>query len=72
MNKAPSPLILFDSRSAGLARVRLALAKTDSETPWQRPIQQKAIGAHLNGHPSPILSLQRHRSRPGRATLPSP
>ena len=72
MNEAPSPLISFDSRSAGLARVCLALAKTDSEAPWQRPIQQKTIGAHLNGHPPSVLSLTQRHPRPGDTMLQSP
>jgi len=45
MNKTPSHLISFDSESGGLARVCLALTKTDSEAPWQCPSHMKTIGA---------------------------
>ena len=45
MNKTPSHLISFDSESGGLARVCLALTKTNSEAPWRCPSHMKTIGA---------------------------
>ena len=57
MNNAQSHLISFDSRSAGLARVCLALAKTLSEAAWPCRNQGKAIGADLNRRPLTILAL---------------
>ena len=57
MNKIPSPLSSCDSRSAGLARVCLALAKTNSKAAWQCRNQGKTIGADLNRHPLAFLSL---------------
>jgi hypothetical protein len=51
MNKAQSRPISFDSRSTDLARVCLALAKTDSKAGWQCHHHRKAIGADLNRHP---------------------
>ena len=50
MNKAPSHLSWRDSRSADLARVRLALSKTGSEVAWQCRNRRKTIGADLNHH----------------------
>ena len=50
MNKAPSHLSWCDSRSADLARVRLALPKTGSEVAWQCRNRRKTIGADLNHH----------------------
>jgi len=52
MNKAQSHLSSCDSRSAGLARVCLALAKTDSETAWQCRYQGKTVGADLQPSPT--------------------
>ena len=66
MNKPQSHLISFDSRSAGLARVCLAPAKTGSEAAWQCRNQGKAIAADLNRHPLAILSLTK---RPARRAL---
>ena len=56
MNKPQSHLISLDSRSAGLARVCLALAKTDSKAAWQCR-HQKNYRADLNRHPLAFLSL---------------
>jgi hypothetical protein len=72
MNKAPSRLISFGFRSAGLARVCLALAKPDSKAAWQCRNQEKAIGADLNRHPLTISSSARRHGRPGCATIQSP
>ena len=47
MSKAQLRLISFDSRSVGLARVCLALAKTDSKAAWQ-VATGKTIGTDLN------------------------
>jgi hypothetical protein len=65
MNKAPSHLSALDSRSAGLARVCLALAKTDSRAACQCRNQGKTIGADLNRHPLAILFLTTRHARPG-------
>jgi hypothetical protein len=56
MNKAQSHLNSLDSRSAGLARVCLVLAKTDCTAAWQSRNQGKVIGADLNRHPLAIPS----------------
>ena len=57
MNKALWHFIWCDSRSAGLARVCLAPAKTRSNAAWQCPNQGKTIGADLNRRPLTILAL---------------
>lgn len=57
MNNAQSHLISFDSRSAGLARVCLALAETLSKAAWPCRNQGKAIAADLNRRPLTILAL---------------
>jgi hypothetical protein len=72
MNKTQSHLISFDSRSAGLARVCLALAKTDSRAACHSRNQGKAIGTDLNRHPLAIFSLARCHARPAGAMIQSP
>jgi hypothetical protein len=57
MNKAPSHLSYCDSRSADLARVRLALPQTGSEVAWPCRNPGNATGADLNGSPWAFLSL---------------
>jgi hypothetical protein len=57
MNNTQSHLISFDSRSAGLARVCLASAKTRFDAAWQCRNQGKPIAADLNRHPLTILAL---------------
>lgn len=71
MNKPLSDFISCDSRSAGLARVCLALAKTDSEAAWQRRNQEKTIGADLNRRPLIFHSLTRRHVRRGCVRLHS-
>jgi len=69
MNQALWHRISFDFRSADLARVCLALAKTA----WQCRNQGKAIGADLNRHPLAILSFPgAMRAGLGRIQSPSP
>lgn len=72
MNKAPSHLISFDSRSAGLPRVCPALAKTDSKPTWQRRNQRKAIGVDLNRPPFGhcIFTKAPFPARPRHVTIP--
>ena len=72
MNQSPSYPISMDSRSAGLARVCLVLAETESKARSQCRNQGKTIGANLNRHPLAILSLTKHHARPGCASLQSP
>ncbi len=72
MNKAPSHLSWCDSRSADLARVRLALPKTGSEVAWQCRNRRKTIGADLNHHPLSILLLTWCPARPHCVRLQSP
>jgi len=72
MNKAQSHLSSCDSRSAGLARVCLALAKPDSETAWQSRDREKTIGADLNRPPPARLSLTRRHARRRYDRLLSP
>ena len=69
MNNAQSHLISFDSRSAGLARVCLALAKTLSEAAWPCRNQGKAIGADLKGRPLTIVSLNHTPCSPALHSL---
>ena len=57
MNKAQSHLVPFDSRSAGLARVCLAVAATRSKAALRYRHQGKPIGADLNRRPLTILAL---------------
>jgi hypothetical protein len=72
MNKAQSHRISFDSRSAGLAQVCLALVKTDSKAARQCHNQGKAIGGNFNRHPLGILPFARCHARPGCAMIQSP
>jgi len=72
MNNAQSHLISFDSRSAGLARVCLALAKTLSEAAWPCPNQGKAIGADLNLRPLTSVSFTLRPTRRHGFALLSP
>jgi hypothetical protein len=72
MNKPQSHRLSFDLRSVALARLRLALATTDSKAAWQRRYQGKAIGADLNGHPLAILSSSRCHAQPGCVIIQSP
>jgi hypothetical protein len=72
MNKTQSHLISFDSRSAGLARVCLALAKTDSKAAWQCRKHGKATGAYLYSLPLALPSLTRCHARRGCAIIQSP
>ena len=67
MNKAQSRLISSNSRSAGLARVCLALAKTRPEATGQCHKQGKTTGADLNLHPQPVPSLTRRQACDGAA-----
>ena len=72
MNKDQSHLSSWDSLSAGLTRVCLALVKTNSETAWPCRHREKTIGADLNRHPLTVPSLTRCRPRRGCAMLQSP
>jgi len=63
MIKALSHPSSFDSPSAGLVRVCLALAKTDSKAAWQDRNREKTIGADLNRHPAAIQALARRPPR---------
>lgn len=72
MNEAQSHRISFDSRSAGLAQVCLALVKADSKAACQCHNQGKTIGADFNRHPLGILPLARCEARPGCAMIQSP
>jgi hypothetical protein len=72
MNKTPSHLISFDSESGGLARVCLALTKTDSEAPWRCPSHIKTIGADRNPRPLTVLSLTKRPAPPRCIPLQSP
>jgi len=72
MNKAPSHLSWCDSRSADLARVRLALPKTGSEVAWQCRNRRKTIGTDLNHHPLSILLLTWCPAQPHCVRLQSP
>lgn len=68
MNEPLSNFISCDSRSAGLARVRLAVAKTHFEDAWQCRNRRKTIGADLNCSPWAFLSLT-VRQAPGTCIL---
>jgi hypothetical protein len=57
MNKAHAQLISGDSRSASLARICLAPAKTYAEAPGQCPKQRKATGTEINLRPLIVPSL---------------
>ena len=72
MNKPLSHFISCDSRSGGLARVCLALAKTGSEAAWQCRHQGKTIGTDLNRRPLALLSLTMRHARRDCAMLQSP
>jgi hypothetical protein len=72
MNKAQSHFISCDSRSAGLARVCLALVKTDSNAAWQCRNQGKTIAADLNRRPLTVLSLTKRPARRRCIPLQSP
>ena len=72
MNNAQSHLISFDSRSAGLARVYLALAETLSKAAWPCRNQGQAIGADLNRRPLTLVSLTLRPTRPHGIALQSP
>jgi hypothetical protein len=72
MNKTQSHLISLDSRSAGLARVCLALAKTDSKAAWQVTIRETLSAPISTCHPLAILSLTRRHARLGCAIIQSP
>jgi hypothetical protein len=72
MNQAQSHPISFDSRSSDLARVCLALAKTNSKAAWLRRHHRKATGADLNRHPLGILSLPKCDAPPSCARIQSP
>jgi hypothetical protein len=73
MNKAAqSDYISFDFRSARLARVSLAVGKTDSKAQGQNCHQRKPIAADLNRRPLTILSSATRHARPARAMIQSP
>jgi hypothetical protein len=72
MNKAPSKLVSFDSRPAGVARVRLALSKTGSEAAWQSRSHGKTIGTNPNLDLLSVLSLTLRHTRRDCETLQSP
>lgn len=61
MNKAQSYLSSCDSRSASLARVWLAPAKTHAEAAGQCHKQGEATGTEINPRPLIVPSLARAR-----------
>jgi hypothetical protein len=72
MNNVQSLPILFDSRSANLARVCLTLAKTDSKPASQSRNHGKAADAQLKRHPLTFLSLTKCYARRDCAMIQSP
>ena len=72
MKKTQSLLSPFNSQPAVFARVCLPAPKTGSEAALRRRHHGKSIGADLNLHPLPILSLTKHHTLRCCAALQSP